>query len=240
MPELDSRHLGACAGILAGDICLILSAQILDNLTKNKNNTEFWKIYRQMQLEVSFGQNDDALGVGLENLKNLDENSIIQMLDLKSGRYSIQKPLLLGASLNQASKKTLDFLSQIGQNLGLVFQLTDDLLGVFGEEKTTGKSASSDIEEGKRTLLVWKTYQSASLEEKQELETIFAISKKTEKQIIWVKDLMQKYQILAYIQDFCENLLAEIRELLKPKNFSNLDSLNWLIDFEKQIISRTF
>jgi geranylgeranyl diphosphate synthase type I len=76
------------------------------------------------------------------------------VLRYKSAKYSIERPLHIGAALAGAGPDTLTALSAFGLPLGEAFQLRDDLLGVFGDEATTGKPAGDDLVEGKRTVLV--------------------------------------------------------------------------------------
>jgi geranylgeranyl diphosphate synthase type I len=73
---------------------------------------------------------------------------------LKSGRYSVERPLLLGAAIAGADPELTAGLSAVGYDVGVAFQLRDDLLGVFGDPGLTGKPAGDDLREGKRTVLV--------------------------------------------------------------------------------------
>ena len=72
----------------------------------------------------------------------------------KTAVYSFQAPLQAGALLADAPPALVEQLSRIGRELGIAFQLTDDLLGVFGDESDTGKSTTSDLREGKTTPLI--------------------------------------------------------------------------------------
>jgi geranylgeranyl diphosphate synthase type I len=76
------------------------------------------------------------------------------VLRYKSAKYSIERPLHIGAALAGAPATTLARLSRFGLPLGEAFQLRDDLLGVFGDPAATGKPAGDDLVEGKRTVLV--------------------------------------------------------------------------------------
>src|ERR1700759_4412862 len=78
----------------------------------------------------------------------------MRVLRYKSAKYSIERPLHLGAVLAGATPQALADLSAFGLPLGEAFQLRDDLLGVFGDPATTGKPAGDDLVEGKRTVLV--------------------------------------------------------------------------------------
>ncbi len=72
----------------------------------------------------------------------------------KTGSYSFVSPLTTGAVLADAPKKDIEILTQLSHNLGIGYQLRDDLLGMFGDELATGKSTVTDIKEGKRTYLI--------------------------------------------------------------------------------------
>ena len=83
------------------------------------------------------------------------------VLRYKSAKYSIERPLHLGAALAGAPAATLGELTAFGLPLGEAFQLRDDLLGVYGDPDTTGKPAGDDLVEGKRTVLVALALDSA-------------------------------------------------------------------------------
>jgi geranylgeranyl diphosphate synthase type I len=79
---------------------------------------------------------------------------------MKSGGYSVEKPLILGATLGWGSPELIAALCAFGEPLGEAFQLRDDLLGVFGDPVDIGKPVGADIREGKRNLLFVKTVES--------------------------------------------------------------------------------
>ena len=76
------------------------------------------------------------------------------MIRYKSAKYTVEHPLLIGATAGGAPAATCGRLSDYGLALGEAFQLRDDLLGVFGDPEATGKPAGDDLREGKRTVLV--------------------------------------------------------------------------------------
>jgi geranylgeranyl diphosphate synthase type I len=76
------------------------------------------------------------------------------VLRYKSAKYSIERPLHIGAALAGGDATTMAQLTRFGLPLGEAFQLRDDLLGVFGNPEVTGKPAGDDLSEGKRTVLV--------------------------------------------------------------------------------------
>jgi geranylgeranyl diphosphate synthase type I len=77
-----------------------------------------------------------------------------RVIRYKSAKYTVEHPLLVGATAGGAAADDVSALSRYGLDLGQAFQLRDDLLGVFGDPAATGKPAGDDLREGKRTVLV--------------------------------------------------------------------------------------
>lgn len=90
------------------------------------------------------------------------ESEILTIYRLKTAQYTFVGPLLVGANLANASDRLLLHLKAFGENLGIAYQIQDDILGCFGEENETGKSVNRDIAEGKNTLLFAVAYKHAS------------------------------------------------------------------------------
>jgi len=78
----------------------------------------------------------------------------LRVVQYKSAKYTIERPLHMGAALAEASRTVMAAYSAYGLPLGEAFQLRDDVLGVFGDPQQTGKPAGDDLREGKRTMLV--------------------------------------------------------------------------------------
>jgi geranylgeranyl diphosphate synthase, type I len=109
----------------------------------------------RLQVEVMAGQ---FLDVDAAARRVDDPARALTIATLKSGRYSVSRPLELGALLAGVDAgRGRTGLLEVGDPLGVAFQLRDDLLGVFGDPAVTGKPAGADLVEGKRTLLVAET-----------------------------------------------------------------------------------
>ncbi|SYZ32660.1 polyprenyl synthetase family protein [Propionibacterium australiense] len=107
-----------------------------------------------MRTEVNAGQFlDMAAEAGLSGGE--DPVAVAErVVEFKTARYTVTRPLQYGAALAGADRPTLDALAGLGSPLGRAFQFRDDLLGVFGDEQLTGKPAGDDLREGKRTVLI--------------------------------------------------------------------------------------
>jgi geranylgeranyl diphosphate synthase type I len=85
----------------------------------------------------------------------VQEHEILNLYRFKTARYTFSIPLVTGAIASRADEKTISLLEKLGEHLGIIFQIKDDELGLFGTEEETGKPVGTDIREGKKTLYVY-------------------------------------------------------------------------------------
>lgn len=204
---------GISAGILAGDLASSL-ADVSFSRIQSSNFQALAELYGRMKLELMDGQIDDVFDTADKDLNQLTEDQILRMIDNKSGRYSIQKPLLLGATLAGVDAGELAKIQDLGQKMGLIFQLVDDLLGVFGKTEATGKPDISDILEGKKTLLMLYTFQACSKEEKRLVKKVLGNPKATLYEVQSLKDLIKKTGADAKIKEKCKKIHSQVLEIL--------------------------
>lgn len=156
----SSESYGVGAAILLGDLCLSWADEML--LTSGLPDgalTRAKSVYDEMRTELMAGQYLDLLeqargGGSVERA--------MRVVRYKSAKYTIERPLHIGAALAGADAEVVAAYSAYGLPLGEAFQLRDDVLGVFGDPETTGKPAGDDLREGKRTVLVAKALAGAS------------------------------------------------------------------------------
>ena len=146
----DPETFGAGAAILLGDLALAWSDEMLST-SGAPGLAQGLAVYAGMRSELMGGQYLDLLeqargGGSVERA--------LTVARYKSAKYTIEKPLHLGAALAGAPPEQYDAYSRYGLPLGEAFQLRDDVLGVFGDPAATGKPAGDDLREGKRTVLV--------------------------------------------------------------------------------------
>jgi geranylgeranyl diphosphate synthase type I len=138
-------HMGDAGAILAGDFGSALAQEAIVAMpVVPERITETMRVFARVQREVIVGQILDLRGVG----------RVEAMHDLKTGSYTVRGPLAMGAILAGASPEQRAALDRFAAPLGIAFQLRDDLLGTFGDPKTTGKPAGGDLRSGKRTALI--------------------------------------------------------------------------------------
>ena len=146
------EQYGASAAILLGDLLLSWSDELLRTCGLPAERVlEALGYFDLTRSEVVTGQ---FLDVSAQARGAADVDTAMTVLRYKSAKYSIERPLHIGAALAGASPEMITQLSRFGLPLGEAFQLRDDLLGVFGDPAVTGKPAGDDLIEGKRTVLV--------------------------------------------------------------------------------------
>ena len=159
-------HAGISAAILAGDLALVLSDELFVEAGFSGDRfLNAFRWYHRMRSEVVAGQYLDVV-----QGSDLSEDEVRRIARLKSGGYTVEKPLLIGAALADATPEIETTLSAYGTALGEAFQLRDDVLGAFGDEAVTGKDAHGDFREGKRTLLVARALAAAGSSDRAFLE----------------------------------------------------------------------
>ena len=104
-----------------------------------------------MRTEVLGGQFLDVLH---QATGDRSTHAALQIDRYKTAAYTVERPLHLGAAIAGAGPELIDAYRRFGADVGVAFQLRDDLLGVFGDPAVTGKPAGDDLREGKRTLLL--------------------------------------------------------------------------------------
>jgi geranylgeranyl diphosphate synthase type I len=160
--QLDgfAPQYGLSAAVLLGDLALVWSDQMLNSA--ELTTEQFARVlpfYNEMRVELMAGQ---FLDIHEQTQKDTSVDRSMKIARYKSGKYTIERPLHLGAAMTSSSKEVTDALSAYGLPLGEAFQLRDDLLGVFGDPSVTGKPAGDDLREGKRTVLIAMTHERQS------------------------------------------------------------------------------
>ncbi|MBK5224114.1 MAG: polyprenyl synthetase family protein [Acidimicrobiia bacterium] len=142
----DPRHFGEGVAILAGDVAHVYADRLMTGAP-----AEALEIWHELRIEVNIGQYLDLAGTVRGNT---DLATARRISRYKSGKYTIERPLHLGAALHHRLAELRPGLDAYGVPLGEAFQLRDDLLGVFGEAELTGKPVGEDLREGKPTPLL--------------------------------------------------------------------------------------
>ncbi|KRB37631.1 polyprenyl synthetase family protein [Microbacterium sp. Root180] len=155
----DAAAFGRSAAILLGDLLVAWSDDLFEEglaVAQPVPAAAARAEYAAMRREVTIGQFLDIAEESAFVTEPAERHAerALRVASLKSARYSIQQPLAIGAALAGADAAQSAALAAFGHPLGMAFQLRDDVLGVFGDERETGKPSGDDLREGKRTVLI--------------------------------------------------------------------------------------
>ncbi len=160
----------------------------------------------------------------------------LQIAELKTAYYSLSGPLQSGAVLAGAPEDVIDQLAELGQVTGVAYQLTDDLLGVFGDEIITGKSASSDLQERKRTRLLQLTYLQLNPSDQELLTELLEQPLLSDTDLQSIRTLMLSSGAVETLQHEIGQYVARARMIINGLHISPLsrERFNELIDLAVQ------
>jgi geranylgeranyl diphosphate synthase type I len=168
-------------------------------------------IYHAMRAEVIGGQYLDLLAAARGDATP-EETRRISVL--KSGRYTVERPLLIGAALAAAPVDVRAALAAFGAPLGEAFQLRDDIIGAFGDPAITGKDADGDLREGKQTLLVALAKKAATPEQRATLDELLGADDLTAVGAERLRAVLSDTGALDEVRDTIASLLTDSRTAL--------------------------
>jgi geranylgeranyl diphosphate synthase type I len=211
-----ATQFGLSASVLIGDLALIWSDQMLNSSgLKSDSLLAALSIHDEMRVELIAGQYLDVF----EQARGTQ--SVAQALNIaryKSAKYTIERPLHLGAAVAIPDPllraQLVSIYSEFGLPLGEAFQLRDDLLGVFGDPKVTGKPAGDDLREGKRTVLMAMTHDRISGAAEAEFMAEFGNHDISENAIARLQEIIAETGAAMHVEDLIEELTSTALEAL--------------------------
>ncbi len=150
-----------------------------------------------------------------EVVETVDRGAVENVLLWKTAYYTFMNPLQLGAILAGANGNTLELIRDYSLHAGRVFQITDDILGIFGEQFESGKSPLDDLREGKRTLLTIYALDNAPKPDAYFLETMMGNRKLTMAEFNRCREIIASSGALQFARDEAKTSADKARAVLK-------------------------
>ena len=223
------KKFGTEKSILFGNITKIIS----DNITSDYNEINFKvkkeiiKCFNLVCINMIEGQ---YLDIKFENKKYIKLNEYLYMISRKTGAL-MSMAFYLPLILNESSKKEINLLKNIGDQFGLLLKISDDMLGIWGDPQSTGKSNLSDFEKNKKTFpLLLANEQFSKKDKKLFKELIY--SKKDVKYSDLLK-ILDSYNIKNIIKNDCSKYITNSKRLIFKSNLNTQtkNNLNELFDY---------
>lgn len=210
--ETDRRHYSNSAAILAGDL-LLSEAYYLTNEADiiPETRRDVQSLIHGALFNVIGGELLDT-EAAFKKLAGAHPSTIAEY---KTASYSFISPFLIGATLANAPEAQKAVLRKLGLTLGIAYQVRDDVIGIFGDESKTGKSADGDIKEGKRTYLSDELLRRASDEQRTEFESHYGDHRVTDEHIARVRELLIETGTLEAVEARISEYESEAYDLIE-------------------------
>ena len=183
----EQTHFANSAALLAGDLMLSASHQLIAESELNeKKKLIAHQLLSKSIFEVAGGELLDTES----SFTPSTDCDALKIARYKTASYTFVTPMLTGAMLADAPNAQVSKLKDLALALGTAYQLVDDLIGIFGDKKVTGKSTNSDILEGKKTFMVEQAVNAMSVVEKAKFDSLFGNHAATTEQIEDIKSLL--------------------------------------------------
>lgn len=175
--------------VLSGDVMAFIANDCFLHVPQ-RCMLEVFRVFNKAAIDVCVGQ---QLDIDFEKAAIIKEDEYLRMIELKTA-VLIAASLKIGAIIGGASSRDANTMYDFGINLGLSFQIQDDLLDIYGDQKVFGKLQGGDIIANKKTFLLVKALEVSTLEQRKRLQQIF--SDKTIEPDIKVKQVIEHYNNL--------------------------------------------
>jgi geranylgeranyl diphosphate synthase type I len=201
----EARRFGEGVAILVGDFAFVYADQLASVLPAGAR-----RLYDELRIELCVGQYLDLAATA----SGERDPAVARRIEwYKSGKYTVERPLHLGAAMAGRAAELTGPLSEFGLPLGEAFQMRDDLLGVFGDPVRTGKPVGDDLREGKLTPLVAATAERADAAGRSLLERI-GTPELADTDIVDLQTLMVECGAVAEVEAAIEALVAQSLDAL--------------------------
>ncbi|HPN96501.1 MAG TPA: polyprenyl synthetase family protein [Candidatus Moranbacteria bacterium] len=236
-PEKDVAHFGNSMAMLAGDMTQAMANEIIFNSQFSPQTIV--KALDKLQEIIYHIVPGEMMDVVMEIKGKATEKEILEMYEGKTSSYSFEGPLHLGTILaGKYDDKMLKNYTQYAMPMGKAFQIRDDILGIFGNEKKLGKPVGSDIIEGKQTLLVIKALEFGSAEQKNIVKKYLGKEDITKKELEAFRAVIKETGSLEYCQKLSEKFIEEALASLEKINIKNEEAKFFLRGIAEYMVKR--
>ena len=214
----SAGDFGRASAVLLGDLLVAWSDDLLETgIAASPHAAAVRAEYARMRRDVTIGQFLDIAEESAWSVNDDDGHAerALRVVSLKAARYSVEQPLLIGAAIAGADQAQQAALRAFGHPLGMAFQLRDDVLGVFGDERLTGKPAGDDLREGKRTLLIAWTRQALAPQGRRVVDELLGDPLLTADQIASLQAIISESGALHRMEQLISEYAAAGEEALR-------------------------
>ena len=229
------KRFGESMAIILGDLADAYAMQILASSDFHPE-LKVKAIHKLNEIieYTGYGQIIDIYSGVMENFR---EEDLLLLHKYKTARYTIEGPLALGIIL--AGKEPAG-IEKFAIPVGIAFQLQDDILGLFGNEEELGKPVTSDLAEGKKTLLIIKALENGNEEDRRIILEALGNPAVTYEQLERVREVVKCTGSLEYSRSLAERMVEEAKNSLKAMDVENEEMREFLLWLSDYMIKRRY
>jgi len=194
-----------------------------------------YEIYSQEMINLSYGQGMD-IWWHKGNKHDVGEQEYLQMCAYKTGTLA-RMSAKLGALFANASEKEVDAIGKFAESIGVAFQIQDDILGIFGDEKQTGKSSGSDFKQNKQNILIFWAQKHANYKQKKIISRALGNEHITKSQLEEMRKIIKETKSLEYANTLAQTLVGQAKAAIEKSDLVQ-PAKSFLNDIANYIVSR--
>ncbi|THB64931.1 MAG: polyprenyl synthetase family protein [Spirochaetaceae bacterium] len=237
----DANHSGISMGICAGDVAGFWAMAVLAGLDLPE------KVYRLVLQTMT----REIILVGTAQMQDVahgvspDEPSLEAIMSVyryKTGRYTFSLPLMLGWIIAGGNSELLDDLASLGEVMGIIFQIRDDYLGLFGNTDETGKPITSDVSENKKTLYRRFLLESISRDDdnhdNNDIPAMFGNEDVSVDDVMIIRAACDKFAVITQVDELVDQAIEDAKGFVN-RLFTNDEQKDRLLGFVDYLASRS-
>lgn len=237
LPPEEVSEVARSMAILAGDFLFGLTlGTILDSELPNEQKILFSREFVDLNLYECAGQQLDAL-LNTLPLGDVKEEHITKLCTYKTAFYTYDRPLRFGALLAGADEDELGALNSFATKVGIAFQITDDVMGIYGDETQIGKPIGSDMREGKKTLLMVRAYHRADQDTRKLLELMLGDKGFGPESMAMLHRLLEDLEVRESVEGTAQELISSAQSDLDRSGLSE-EAKERLVAISNKLVGR--
>jgi len=244
MHELLNKYLkdyknikfsGQDLSIVVGDVMYATAINAFLSINENMERKEkALKKFIEAAIHTGSGEFIELL-IGDTTIEKVTKQDIDKIYDYKTARYTFSTPLATGAILAGAEESEVNNLFKFGIYLGRAFQIQDDILVMFGDEKKIGKSTLSDLQEAKKTILIWYAFKNSDTKNKKIIKRTLSKGKVTNADLLKMRRVIAESGALEHARKEIKRLKKLALNLLCTSKI-NPQYKNTLINYSNSVV----
>jgi len=227
---------GQDLAIVVGDVMYAMAIDTFLSIKEDpKRKEKALKKFIEAAMYTGSGEFIELI-CGLMDISKISKEDIYKIYKYKTAFYTFACPLSIGAILAGASSEEITKISEYGAYLGNAFQIKDDILGMFEEESKTGKSALADLQEAKKTILIWYAYKYSNSQNKSRILKIMAKKIITGTDLFEMRLIVKESGALKFAKAEISSMLGKALALINSSKMKPKYK-NFLYSFSEKILS---